>query len=350
MMVRRQFPFCLSAILATLAITAATQADTIHLRSAPSLRFIKVVAFKDARIEAISSTDGQRKTIDYGDIALIRVDGQPDLNEAERLLFAKQFDRAIQAFQKTLDKTPSRESWVCVWSETRLMNLLAGQKKVDRATEIYIRLARQIPDWVILVAPDKKDLKGTEAELSAAAEKILQARDDCKIPKVRDALGKFYQRFGRERPLPALKSIQAAEMKENDLDRYDQPGPWLDSWADDKIKAGKPDAVLRITERLAKSALRRNLPAVFYWQGRALLAKRDCDNAALKFLEIIVEFPSNAYAPQALFHAARAAKEAGRSNYARTLWQELIDNFANTNDYAVIQLVEQARDALREKE
>ena len=47
---------------------------------------------------------------------------------------------------------------------------------------------------------------------------------------------------------------------------------------------------------------------------------------------------------------AQAAGETGRSDYARKLRLELIDSFANSNDYAVIQLVEKARDLLHEKE
>jgi TolA-binding protein len=325
-------------------------ADTIHLRSAPSIRFIKVAAFKEGRLETISSTNGQRKMIDYAEIALIRVDSQPDLNEAERLVFAKQYDRAIKEYQKAIEKAPSKNSWIVVWSQVRMMNLLACQGQIERAVEMFITLSRQIPDWVMVVTPTREGMKGTESQLNAAAENLVQARDECKSPKTRDVLGKFYQRFGRERPLPALKAINAAEMDEKNLERFDQPGPWLDSWAEEKIKTGKVEMVERVTKRLFTTALRRNLPAVFYWQGRALMTKGEDDDAALAFLEIVVEFPSSSYAAQAIFYSAKMATETGRTVYAQRLWQELIDNFSNSNDYAVIQLVEKSRDALHEKE
>jgi hypothetical protein len=54
--------------------------------------------------------------------------------------------------------------------------------------------------------------------------------------------------------------------------------------------------------------------------------------------------------PQSLFFAAQSAEQAGRSEYAKKIRIELIDTFSNSNDYRVIQLVEQARDSLNDKE
>jgi len=333
-----------------LSLTAGAMADTIHLQSAPSMRFIKITSFKEGKIETFSSTDGKRTMIPYADIAIIRVDGQPELNDAERLMLTKKYDAAIKGYQKVLDKTHSRDSWMSVWSQVRLVNLLASEGQMERAVEIYINLAKAIPDWVLTVSPTKKDFKGTPAQLGAAADKLLHARDESKNVKVRDALGKFYQRFGRERPLPALKDINTAELDEANLAKYEQPGPWFDTWSEEKIKARKYDLVLQAADRLAGTSLRRNLPAVFYWRGQVFLAKEEFDKAALEFMEIAVEFPSSEYAARGLFYAAQAATETGRLEYARKLWRELIDNFTNSNDYQVILLVEKARDFLRDKE
>jgi hypothetical protein len=222
--------------------------------------------------------------------------------------------------------------------------------QADRMVEGYIDLARQIPDWIIQVAPARKNIKVSDSQLELAARTLLQARDESGSGKVREALGKFYQRLARDRNLPAAKDTKAMGLEEKDLEKFDQPGPWLDSWAEGKIKSGNSDSVLRVTRRLFSSALRRNLPAVFYWQGRGHLAKGESDQAAMNLLETAIEFPSSPYAPPALFWAARAATETGRYDYAKKLRMELIDNFANSNDYTVIQLVEKARDLLHEKE
>ena len=89
---------------------------------------------------------------------------------------------------------------------------------------------------------------------------------------------------------------------------------------------------------------------MFYWRGRAELGGGDFDHAALSFLRVAIEFPTSSYVPEALFYAAQAAEQAGRSGYARSIRSELIDTFNSSNDYRVIQLVEQARELLNEKE
>ncbi len=338
-------------ILILLSITISAFADTVHLRSADSsIRQVKIISFRQARVEAIDTKTGQRRFIDFGEIALVRVDGQPELNEAEKWGTAKQYDQAAGAYQKALKKSSGKGSWIPVWTKARLMNLYAALGQADRMVEMYVDLARQIPDWVIQVAPARKDIKVSDSQLELAARNLLQARDESGSGKVREALGKFYQRLNRDRKLPPAKDTKAMGLAETDLEKFDQPGPWLDSWAEEKIKSGSADSVLRVTQRLYFSSLRRNLPAVFYWQGRGHAAKGEYDLAALDLLETAIEFPSSSYAPPALFWAARAAAETGRYDYARKLRLELIDNFSGSNDYTVIQLVEKARDFLHEKE
>jgi hypothetical protein len=333
-----------------LSLTIPTPADTLHLRSADSIRNVKIISFKQAKLEAIDTRTAQRRFIDLGDIALIRVDGRPELNEAEKWRMAKQANSAVEAYQKALVKTSAQGSWQTVWIKVRLMNLFAGLGQADRMVETYIELARQIPDWVIQVAPTRKEIKVSDSQLDLAARALLGARDETGSGKVREALGKFYRRVAGDRQLPVARDTKAVGLAEKDLEKFDQPGPWLDPWAEGKIKSGNAEAVLHVTQKLFSSSLRRNLPAVFYWQGRGHLAKGEFDRAALDLLETAIEFPSSPYTPQALFWAAQAAGETGRSDYARKLRLELIDNFANSNDYAVIQLVEKTRDLLHEKE
>lgn len=331
-----------------LAVPAA--ADTVHLRSAQSIRNVRIVAFKQGRLETIDVKRGDRRLFEYSEIALIRVDGQPNLNEAEKLLAARQTGSVVKEYESALAKAPAKGGWIPVWVKVRLMALFAAQGQIDRVVDTYIDLAGQIPDWVILVAPAQSDLKAPAAQREAAARRLVQAREASNSAKTREALAKFYQRLGGDRVLPPAKDTQVVGADVRDVEKFDQPGPWLDAWAEEKIKSGNADAVLRVTGRLFGSALRRNLPAVFYWQGRARLEKRDYDAAALDFLEVAIEFPAGAYAPAALFYAAQAAAATGRTGYAERLQRELIDTFAGSNDYTVIQLVEQARDSLSEKE
>jgi tetratricopeptide (TPR) repeat protein len=326
------------------------RADTVFLKSSDSARGVTVVAFDQGHLEALDSKKGTRYRFKYDDIACLRIDGEPDLNDGEKWLRLKDFDQAVQAYRKALGRIASKKSWLKTWSQIRLMNLLARQGRIDEATEIYIDLAERIPDWVITVAPTPKDFKADPQTLDRAGAKLVSARDETKSAKVREALAKFYQLLGCEKKLPAAKPVKPAGVDEKDFEKLDQPGPWLDAWAEEKITAGDPDPVLRVVDRLFKTSLRRNLPAIFYWRGRAQLAKQNFDDAGLNFLRAAIEFPASSYTPESLLRAGQSANQAGHFDYAKKIWQELIDNFSNSNDYRIIQLVEQARDYLYEKE
>ncbi len=340
--------FCFIALFFAATIAFG---DTVHLRSGDSsVRGVTIVSFKQAQLELLDR-GGKRRTVDYGDIALIRVDGRPDLNRAEQLFLTQRFSDAISAYQTCLTRNIRRGSWLETWIRVRLLNLLAGQGRIEEAADLYVELARQIPDWLVGVAPTENQIKASPDQLERAARRIIQARDELTDPKSREALGKFYQHLGRQcKPLPPARSVLPKGLDEKDLEKYDQPGPWLDLWAEEKLKNNQPEPVLRVIDRLFRSSLRRNLPGVFYWRGRAQLVCRDFDFAALSFLRVAVEFPSSSYAPSSLFYAGKAASLAGRSSYAKKLWREVIDTYGNSNDYQVIQLVEQARDSLQDKE
>jgi tetratricopeptide (TPR) repeat protein len=328
----------------------AAGADTIFLKSAQdSIRGIKIVSFKQGRLEGLEK-QGERKNVKYDDIAIIRVDGQVELNAGEKFLTIRQYDQAVISYRKALTRKAGKNSWMDLWVRVRLMNLYASQGKVDESTGIYIDLAREISDWALAVAPKKGEIKGDAATLERAGAMLVKARDESNSIKVREALAKYFERLGCKQMLPEAKPVVSAGTDEKDFETFDQPGPWLDGWAEKKIKSDDAAAVLRVTQRLYTTSLRRNLPAVFYWRGRAELSGRDFDHAALSFLRVAIEFPASSYVPEALFYAGQAAEQAGRSDYAKKIRMELIDTFNNSNDYRVIQLVEQARDLLSEKE
>jgi tetratricopeptide (TPR) repeat protein len=326
-----------------------TSADTIFLDSSDSVRSVTVVDFKQGELEVLDRSGG-RKTFAYDDVACLRIDGEPDLNDGERLLRLKNWNEAAKSYRKVMAGSNEKKIWIKIWSRARLMNLLARQGAIDEAAEVYIDLAEKIPEWVVTISPTQKDFKADAAAMDRAGAKLVKARDASKSGQVREAIAKFYQRIGCEKKLPEAKPIATAVGDEKDFEKYDQPGPWLDAWAEAKIKAGRPAAVLKVVNRLFETSLRRNLPAIFYWKGRVFLAQQDYDNAGLNFLRVAIEFPSSTFTPDALLQAGRSANLAGHLNYAKRIWQELIDTYGNSNDYRIIQMVEEARDDLRGKE
>jgi tetratricopeptide (TPR) repeat protein len=337
-------------IVLALAWTTAAAADTIFLKSADeSIRGVKIVSFNQGRLEGLSK-QGTRSTIKYDDIAIIRVDGLVDLNAGEKFLTIRQDDQAIDAYRKALKQTAGKNAWTNLWIRVRLMRLYAAQGQIDESTEIYIDLAREIPEWILTVAPKQSEIRSTPDMLERAGAMLVKARDEISSGKVREALAKFYERLGCKQSLPEARPVVKAGADVKDFESFDQPGPWLDAWAEKKVNADDPVAVLGVVTRLYATSFRRNLPAVFYWRGRAELSAKDFDHATLSFLRVAIEFPFSEYVPQSLFFAAQSAEQAGRSEYAKKIRIELIDTFSNSNDYRVIQLVEQARDSLNDKE
>jgi len=337
-------------ILVIVLLSIPAVADTVHLKSAESVRQVKILDFKDARLEAVDRTTGQRKVVPFADIAAVKVDGRPDLNEAETQLALRRNDQAMEAYRKLQKSTATAGGWMRIWVRVRLLNLYAARGEPDRVVETFAELAKLIPDWVIQVSPTARDLKGPEADLAKAARRLAEIRNETKSDRVRQAMTKFLPRLGQDKPLPPPKDPKVASLDEKGLEQFDQPGVWLDTWAPGRLKAGQTDAVIRAAQRLYPLSLRRNLPVLMYWHGRALQAKGEHDSAALTLMQMVIEFPAGPYAPGGLFYAGQAASEAGRIEYARKLWRELIDAYSNSNDFQVIQLVEQARDLLQDKE
>jgi tetratricopeptide (TPR) repeat protein len=234
----------IAAMVSLIFFCSFVQADTIFLKSIETIRGVTVVEFSQGQLETINKKGG-RKTVNFDDIACVRVDGEPDLNDAERLLRLKNGENAVRAYRKVLAKTDRKKSWIKHWAQVRLMNQLARQGQIDDAAEVYIELAGEIPDWVLSVSPTPQDFKTTSATLDLAGAKLVKARDESKSGKVREALAKFYQRLGCEKKLPEAKPIVTVNAgDEKDFDKFDQPGPWLDAWAEARIKSGHPDAVL----------------------------------------------------------------------------------------------------------
>lgn len=323
----------------TLAIVPIVEADTILTRSAKSIRGVKIVSFKKAKLEIIRK-DGKRSNIPYYDIALIRVDGKPGLNRAEQLLMRKSYELAAREYHKVAkDKT-----WISIWSRVRWMNTIAKTNNVRKVAKIYIDLANQIPSWVITVAPTRRNIKADKFQLASVGRMLIDARDKSSSAKTREALVKFYKQLGCEEKLPPAPKRQIGL----NVKKMDQPGPWFDRWAKEKLNKGKADEVMEVADNLFKKSNRRNLPILLYWQGRAMFSKSQFDNAGIKFVRVVIEFPASEYAPFALFYAGRSAEKAGRIEYAQKLYQELVGKFTHSNDFKVMDIIEKAREAVEE--
>jgi len=320
-------------------------ADTVYTRLARSHRNVKIIAFKQARLIVLDNKTGERQTFDFERIAAIRVDGRATLNRAERFLMVKEYAKAIDAYQVALTKTSG--AWEKIWIKVRLLRLLAARKQIERAAEIYVALANEIPRWVIQVAPMKREISAEPDQLRKAATRLVQARKQSTTTVSREALTRFLERLGYDQPLPEAEQRPKGEISEEELLSFRRPGVWLDTWAEKKLKAREFDLLVKITDQLFDDAVRADLPGIIYWQGRVLSATRKYDAAALRLLRVGIEFPRSKYAPYALHHAAEALARKGRVVYAQKVRRELLERYGASHDLMVLQLIDEAREKLK---
>ncbi len=323
--------------------------DTILLSMAKSIRGVKIVGFRQGKLEAIDRR-GSRQVIAFSDIAIIRVDGQAILNKAERLNLQGRFEESAKEYQRVINNVSSKKRWISVWAKIRLMRIFAKLGQGRRMAEMYIDLAKIIPDWVITVAPTRMEAKISEKQIKGIARMLVSARSKSESLKVREALAKFYKRLGCEQKMPVEPRKRLLRSIDENIDKMEQAGPWLEQWVEKKLKSGEIKKAYKITNRLFKTSFRRNLPVVLYCQGRILLADERYDEAGLKLMRVAIEFPSSRYTPAALYYAGKAAELGGRMKYARKIWKELINNYESSSDFRIIDFVEKAHEALRDKE
>jgi len=332
----------LSAACCVVAIfQAGAVGDTIHARGAKSYRDLKIVDFAQGKLGTVETRTGNREQWSLDEIVLIRVDDNPVLNDAERLLGLGHYAEAIEAYQRALDRASVK--WQTTWIKVRLLNLLAGQGQLGQAVPIYIDLAETIPDWLIQVAPARDRITADNQQLSQAITVLTAARTKTSSSQAQSALNRFIERLGGGENRTDGHEAASVEPKEADVPSDRRPGLWLDDFAEQRLKTGKSALVIGATDQLLKTAVLADLSAVLYWRGRALFGQGETDAAALTLLRVAIEFPRSKYAPRALFYAVDALSRGNRREYAENIRNELITRYQTSEDIEVSRLVAGAR-------
>jgi len=331
----------IAALLMVLVAAGSASADTVLTRKAQSVRHVKIVEFDRARLTVMDSQSGQRSQIDFADVYLVRVDGRAELNEAEKLLSLKKYDEAVAAYREALGFAGG--GWEGAWVRVRLVNLLARGGKLDEAAELIVRLAEDIPEWLIQVLPTRGEIPSDEKAMGAATATLVAARNKAGSAETRQALSRVLERLGINQPNLADRKKVVREVTESELLNFRRPGAWLDQWAAEQLEAGKADQLLATTETLFAAAVRADLPGILHWRGRGLSAAGRFDGAALELLRVAVEFPQSPYAAGSLFYAAEALDQGSRQVFAKAVREELVRRFGDSTEAAVAEMVDGAR-------
>lgn len=315
-----------------------SRADTVILKDSTAIKGVNIIGFKGGRLELLFAS-GRREMLDCGNIAIIRVDSNPRLNRAERLLYLKRYDESYKEY-KGLEV--GKNSWMAIWAKLRLAYIAALEEKVDEFARIYSELAYRIGDDVVLLAPLDVLLGWSERNKEKLGRLLLSMSESSTAEKHHNALYKLYKRMGFAGELKPLQ----AELEFNPY-KMDQPGEWLDKWAKKSLEEGKIDQLKDLIEQLYPRSFRKNLPYLLYWRGMLRYELADYDRAALDFLRIVVEFPSSDYTPKALYYASLSAEAAEKPNYAIRLLNELIERYSNSVDFSILNILDKAEEKLK---
>jgi tetratricopeptide (TPR) repeat protein len=346
-MQRKRYRCAIASLVAMSVLTLDADADTVLTRKAESFRSLKIIGFKQARLETADQQSGQSRLFDFGDVAMIRVDGATELNAAEKYVMLRQNDKAVQAYRQALQAC--RGGWQEIWMKARLLSLYASSGQVETLATTYGQLAAIIPEWVIQIAPQSTDIAGDGEAKKRAAAHLMELRNLSTSARERDAMNRFLQRLGYELSPADRDKSPARDVSESEVLSMRRPGAWLDAWAEKKLQSGQAKQVGQTADRLFASAVRADLPAILYWQGRSSLEQEKFDAAAIQCLRVVIEFPGSRYAPFALYYAASSLDRSGRDREANALWREFVEQFGNNQELLISQRVDMARQRLNRK-
>ncbi|HEX4053696.1 MAG TPA: hypothetical protein VHX86_05485 [Tepidisphaeraceae bacterium] len=166
-------------ILATAAPACPARADTVSIRYpnqpasvAPTVYGdVKITNILDGRI-VFTTALGNSVDKDLGSVVDISIDDEPDFDQAIRDYAANHFDRAVDGFDQTIQKTD--KTWLKTYCQPLMTNAANKAGRFDKAVEGYISLVLNQPTIAgqyrpTVPQPGSPYLDGAAAALSAAA-------------------------------------------------------------------------------------------------------------------------------------------------------------------------------------
>jgi TolA-binding protein len=163
----------MALVLAGACAAGIARADSVTIRSGQG-----VLELPDVQIRGISdgkllfrTASGNDSDREFAQIARIRIDAAPVMNQAEDAFVSQQWDSATDLYQKALASATT--DWLKAWAGQRLV--IAGQKsnRFDAAAEGYIALLQADPSsakGLHLTMPDSHS-----TYLASALQSVKQA-------------------------------------------------------------------------------------------------------------------------------------------------------------------------------
>jgi hypothetical protein len=304
----------LLAAVALLAVAGDIRADAVYQPNKPRY---------DGTILSISAGKGMAlrwsvtkatRWFSLNEIQRIELTGAKDFNEAEQLLLAGEFKKAISGYER--DKLRSHKPWFKQYINARLVRCFAETKQFSRAVRTYIELCQSgsaMLPYVELPAPMPKGSADNDAALKAIEGTLAANAKIAGADKLKEL--RLNIRLLQGSPSEVLEEI----VKQLDSSNPDHRARMRLKHIElllilDKIDEAKQS--LRVArEGLAekyKPLDPKYQPDLIFFEGRILHAAKDYLHAALKFMRIPAHYSrtKKVLAAESLYWAAKSMHEA----------------------------------------
>ena len=361
---------------------AVGRADIVATRHQRPAVDVRVTGLDQGRLHYRLPT-GRTVTRPISEIEYLQVTGWPLFNLAEKQQRDGHLRQAVNAYEKLLAELPHTPPQQAPPSrdrppvrpgddprkpgldpqtrrllvQCRLLRVYDGQGRFDRAVTLYLDVIEQMPALLKnlqptrLPAPGSTFLDSALAQVGAAIERhegdavaVSLARwratwpgqraEDTRAnshgPRAADVEG-GNATASRPAESPAVRQVRAKLAQIRAM-----------------VEGGQFDAALEAIEPLQSPTAGDARADLYYWQGRALLARsagqtsqaaqQDQRRAGLAFMRVVIHFPRHAPAPESLGRAAEICQQFGQTDLAVGLWSELLRTYPTAGPW-----VERAR-------
>lgn len=314
-------------ILAVAALACPSRADTVSIRHPNESASVAPTVYGDVKITNIldgrivfTTTLGNSVDKDLASVVAISIDDEPDFDQAERDYSASHFDRAVDEFDQTIQKTD--KDWLKNYCQPLLTDAANKAGRFDKAVEGYINLVLNQPAAAAqyrptVPPPGSPYLDGAATAISAAADTsgltpqqqaallsllldVDRARNDtAAVDSVATRLGKVVGDSGS--PTANLASLALADAKLSeaaaalDQKNYDQAVAMIDGSAELFVDPHRQaDALYILAQARDGQAGLKNDPDA--WR-----------DAAIAYMRVVANFKDTAGAPHVADSLLRTA-------------------------------------------
>jgi tetratricopeptide (TPR) repeat protein len=171
-------------VLAGVIAISSAQADTVAIRHPGEPDSVAPTVYSDVKITDIrlghiefTTSAGNDVVKDLATVVAMSIDDEPQFNQAEQAFAANQFDRAVDGFDQTIQKTD--KTWLKAYCQPLLADAANKAGRFDKAVQAYVYLVINQPATAAAHRPTVPP--AGSAYLDGAAQSLSNAADTANL-------------------------------------------------------------------------------------------------------------------------------------------------------------------------